>query len=142
MPSGNLLNNLMAELRNVPLCQCTFNQWCLKMIFLPCMCILYRKISFKIRRITNQEITSILWQLSVKKINTYHHKVWTQGQVYINSLTSNQENVDIEQSSQKEICTNILQLSYIFHLLIGGSALSWCGGLSTPVTLRAMPAVA
>jgi hypothetical protein len=28
------------------------------------------------------------------------------------------------------------------YLLVGGSTLSWCGGLSTPVTLRAIPAVA
>jgi hypothetical protein len=39
----------------------------------------------------------------------------SQGQVYINTLTSNQENVYNEQSPQKEIYTDILQLSYIFQ---------------------------
>jgi len=52
MSNDNLLNTLMAELINAPLYQCKFNQWCLKMIFLPCMCILYRKISSKERVIT------------------------------------------------------------------------------------------
>jgi len=55
MSNGNLLNTLVAELSNVPLYQCTFNQWCVKMIFLPCMCILYRNISFKVRGMTGHK---------------------------------------------------------------------------------------